>query len=101
MIVKVLHREQNGYEEVAIVNAPTNDIDQALEYAYRWTNNIEGSWSKNIGSDANDNVIAIKFREDGLGLRSTMSTDRMIIENDLYEVMPFGFELIREIRETA
>ena len=98
MIVKVLHREQEGYDEVAVVDAPTDfDVDQALEYAYRWTNNIEGSWSKKIGADANDNVIAVKFREDGLGLRSTMSLDRMEIDNKLYEVAPFGFQFIKEI----
>ena len=57
----------------------------ALEYAYRWTNNIEGSWSiglslftmpdgsRVINGDFNKDVTALQHREDGLGLRSTMA----------------------------
>ena len=31
-------------------------LNEKLEYAYRWTNNVGGSWSMKIGPDANDNV---------------------------------------------
>ena len=40
----------------AEVSAPCKDVYEALEYAFRWTQNISGSWSKKIGDDANDNV---------------------------------------------
>ena len=44
----------------------------ALEYAWRYTNNVMGSWSLKIGEDANDNVTVLVEREDGMGLRSSM-----------------------------
>jgi hypothetical protein len=94
------NRETGNIEEftsVAEVQIPveisayetTND---ALEYAYRWTNNIEGSWSNgfsvmSIGDDKyitnrdfNKDVTALQHREDGLGLRSTMAFDRFIVD---------------------
>jgi hypothetical protein len=95
------NRETGNIEEftsVAEVQIPveisayetTND---ALEYAYRWTNNIEGSWSNEfsiitladgsqiINGDFNKDVTALERREDGLGLRSTMAFDRFIIDH--------------------
>ena len=33
----------------ASVKAPTNDVQEALDYAYRWTQNLSGSWSNKIG----------------------------------------------------
>ena len=95
------NRETGNIEEftsVAEVQIPveisayetTND---ALEYAYRWTNNIEGSWSIKKTSftlkdgstiengDYNNNVVVLKNREDGLGQRSSMAFDRFIIDH--------------------
>lgn len=93
------NRETGNIEEftsVAEVQIPVeiSDYDKtnsALEYAYRWTNNIEGSWSsefsiitladgsQHINGDFNKDVTALEHREDGLGLRSTMAFDRFII----------------------
>ena len=50
MIVQVTYNNDFGGtpHAAAEVNAPTNDINEALEYAFRWTQNISGSWSKRL-----------------------------------------------------
>ena len=81
--VTVMHKHSeiiDGLDIVADVNTPTNNVDDALEYAFRWTQNISGSWSKKIGSDSNDDVKVLDVREDGSGLRSTSVGDRMMTE---------------------
>ena len=99
MKVIVKHMERNsitgdveGFTPVAEVNFPdghnTNDV---LEYAFRWTNNLMGSWSKKIGEDANDDVTVLVEREDGYGLRSTSVFDRMEVNGVEYEVGMVGF----------
>ena len=95
------NRETGNIEEftsVAEVQIPVEisayeTINDCLEYAYRWTNNIEGSWSiglsvftiadgsKVINGDFNKDVTALEHREDGLGLRSTMAFDRFIVDH--------------------
>ena len=100
MKVIVKHMERNsitgdveGFTPVAEVNFPdghnTNDV---LEYAFRWTNNLMGSWSKKIGEDANDDVTVLFEREDGMGLRSTSMGDRMEIDGVEYTVAMVGFK---------
>ena len=94
------NRETGNIEEftpVAVVQIPVElsafgTTDDCLEYAYRWTNNIEGSWSsefsiitiadgsQHINGDFNKDVTVLERREDGLGLRSTMAFDRFIID---------------------
>jgi len=86
------------FTAVAEVQIPAELYDydktqEALEYAYRWTNNIEGSWSIKKASftledgssvangDFNNDVVVLKNREDGLGQRSTMAFDRFIIDH--------------------
>jgi hypothetical protein len=107
MKVTVLHMDRNemtgdteGFTPVAEVNFPdghnTNDI---LEYAFRWTNNVMGSWSKKIGEDANDDVTVLVEREDGLGLRSTSMFDRMEIGGIVYEVAMCGFKELGYVEE--
>ena len=89
-----------GFTPVAVVNAfDIDDIDQALEYAYRWTNNIHGSWSiqeETIGDyenhDLNHYVTVLVKREDGLGLRSTSMGDRMEVDGVEYRVAMVGFK---------
>jgi len=107
MKVTVKHMERDemtgdviGFTPVAVVNAfDIDDIDQALEYAYRWTNNITGSWSiqeETIGDyenhDLNHYVTVLVKREDGLGLRSTSMGDRMEIDGVEYRVAMVGFK---------
>lgn len=99
MEITVKHKnfETGAMEAVAKVDVTElyslSRMDQ-LEYAYRWTNNIEGSWSRKIGGDANEAVTVLMTREDGRGLRSTMTFDRMEIDGCEYEVGMFGFEKV-------
>jgi len=100
MKIIVKHMERNeitgdveGFTPVAEVNFPAgHNVTDVLEYAFRWTNNLMGSWSKKIGEDANDDVTVLVEREDGLGLRSTSMFDRMEVNGVEYEVGMVGFK---------
>ena len=117
------NRESGAYigsASVAEVNIaellPFATENECLEYAYRWTNNVMGSWSIKeqylptrkgepaLNGDYNDDVTVLAPRPDGMGLRSTMVGDCMIVigESDeigmqgserYYEVRPAGFEM--------
>tara|TARA_B100001939_G_C16869156_1_gene585531 strand:+ start:267 stop:695 length:429 start_codon:yes stop_codon:yes gene_type:complete len=77
---------------------------EACEYAYRWTQNIMGSWSiKDGNADNNDNVKRLApLHEGGMGLRSSMMGDHFIVHSDnawshseqgeVYECAMMGFE---------
>ena len=85
-----------GYTPVAVVDAyQFNDVNEALEYAWRYTNNVMGSWSLKIGEDANDDVEVLVKREDGLGLRSSMMGDRFEVDGVEYRVAAFGFKKVK------
>ena len=99
MEITVMHYQ---YEDVPVavakVHVPEdkfNTIEEALEYAHRWTNNIEGSWSKKDlenNYDANPNVTVVAPLKNNLGLRSTCHGDLMIVNgNYFYKVSSFGF----------
>lgn len=102
MKVTVKHMERDeitgnviGFTPVALVDVTdfsNHGLTEQLEYAYRYTNNVVGSWSKKIGGDANDDVAVLIEREDGLGLRSTSMFDRMEVDGVEYEVAMMGFE---------
>ena len=86
---------------VAKVTTSGMDLFQATEYAYRWTNNLDGSWSMKLGEDANDDVevIAPLIQHNGkaYGLRSTSVGDVMIVDDgegfvDTFKVAGMGFE---------
>lgn len=86
---------------VARVSTAGLDIFQATEYAYRWTNNIDGSWSMKIGEDANDDVEVIapliNHKGQTYGLRSTSVGDVLLVDDgegftDYFKVAGFGFE---------
>lgn len=111
MQIKVQHMEFDditgnpmGFVDVALVDvselAENSRMDQ-LEYAYRYTNNIDGSWAMKIGSDANNNVTVLaelpvsKRTGQTMGLRSTMMGDRMIVNGVIYKVAAFGFEMVQ------
>ena len=109
MLVQVLHedRETRSFEHVANVEAPEHyDVERALEYAFRRTQNIEGSWSQSklveiegrmvVNHDYDESITVVKplrAWSDGVvvGHRSSMMYDRMIIDGDIYEVDGFGF----------
>jgi len=109
MIVQVFHsdREIGGFVHVADIDAPEHyDATRALEYAFRRTQNIEGSWSMgetiefdgdtipNMDYDASITVVQpLRTWSDGrvMGHRSSMMYDRMIVDGENYEVDAFGF----------
>ena len=116
--VTVIHA---AFEEtpvtVAEVNLPweviseANTVNQVLEYAYRWTNNVQGSWSmktefgdfKNNG-DYNEDVEVMvdlpvsRNTAQVMGLRSTSMGDFMVFDGIKYKVGMAGFKKV-EIKE--
>ena len=101
MRVAVFHKEGDSFDRMATVHAPGTDVMDALEYAYRWTNNINGSWSRSGNADSNENVTQIAPLVDGMGHRSTSVRDRMLVEGEWYEVAGFGFEKIDRVFEAG
>ena len=90
--VEVYH----GPVHVASVETPYADPYDALEFAWRYTQNISGSWSRPGNPDHRDAVTVramlpiIDGRE--YGLRSSMMGDRFIFEGVTYVVAACGFE---------
>ena len=85
----------------ASVKTNTTNINEALNYAFRYTQNTDGSWSNKIGSDANDDVTVLHYRNDGMGLRSSMVGDTFTIWYDdrkfkKFKCMPIGFEPVND-----
>ena len=85
----------------AEVNSPHAKVEEALEYAYRWTNNVMGSWSRkqemfedgSANGDLNDNVVVkAPLHEGGMGLRSTCVGDMMHVDGRSFEVARLGFQ---------
>jgi hypothetical protein len=100
-----------GYTDVALVNVPVeisafSTTNECLEYAYRYTNNVAGSWSINeeylplrdgkmiINGDYNENVTVLYTRPDGMGQRSSMMGDRFIVDGVVYKCAVFGFKKV-------
>ena len=93
MKITVMHKHheiEDGLTMVADVNSPASNVDDALEYAFRWTQNISGSWSKKIGSDANNNISVLETRDDGTENGETFNMSAQ------YEVANFGFDKIKD-----
>ena len=107
MKVTVIHK---AFEDVAYTAAEVDVADmkgtQALKYAYRATQNIEGSWSKgpaiewegeiHNNPDYNPNIRVIQplHEKNGktYGLRSTSVGDEMIMDGQVFRVASFGFK---------
>ena len=118
MEVTVIH---SAFEEeantVAIVNVPFEcGLEEAMSYAYRWTNNIMGSWSikeeffdmpdgeTHINGDYNENVTVLADLHDvggrKMGIRSTSMGDIMVIGADKFRVAGIGFEKLTPDTDT-
>ena len=102
------------FTKVAVVTAdpvsasPVTTESEALDYAYRWTNTLEGSWSKKVAwlydssnkmfdnGDFNVDVevVAPLPKVDGkvFGLRSSMMGDKFVINGKEFAVATFGFD---------
>lgn len=104
MQVAVIHTAfEDSPRTVAFVNVPDGtETNEALEYAYRWTNNVMGSWSRKeevfadgeTNGDFNPNVTVMAPLENGMGLRSTSMGDQMLLGTTKYKVAMCGFEEI-------
>jgi hypothetical protein len=104
MQVAVIHTAfEDSPRTVAFVDTPYATHEEALEYAYRWTNNVMGSWSRKekyfdngeANGDYNPNVtVMAPLNEGGMGLRSTSMGDQMLVGTTKYEVAMMGFEEI-------
>ena len=98
--------ETNSFTRVAVVNADTTNEKAALEYAYRWTQNIMDSWSLKMENDGNDDVEVVGELPvvDGktYGLRSSMVGDRFYVEGgEAYECAVLGFKVLPTVEEVA
>lgn len=107
--VSVIHA---AFEEtprvVAFVEVGDRTGDEALEYAFRRTNNICGSWSREAEFEFNgETIVNEDFSSDVtvmaelpvskrtgevMGLRSTSMGDFMLLGNTKYKVDMIGFK---------
>ena len=92
--VAVIH---SAFEEtprtVAFVEVGDRTVEDALEFAYRWTQNIFDSWSLKHPEDGNDKVTVMGDTKGGtMGIRSTSVGDQILIGTTKYVVSPIGFE---------
>jgi hypothetical protein len=107
MQVAVIHTAfEDVPQTVAFVEVGERTGEDALEYAYRWTNNVMGSWSikeQYLGDEANGDynddvtVMAPLHKDDDgreWGLRSTSVGDQMLMGTTKYRVAGVGFEEI-------
>ena len=107
--VAVIHTAfEDSPRTVALVDVNDDmSTEQKLEYAYRWTNNVMGSWSikekflKVRGDliengDYNESVTVMTPLENGLGVRSTSMGDQMLLGTTKYKVDMVGFKPIDE-----
>lgn len=99
--VAVIH---TAFEEtprtVAFVEVGERTGNDALEYAYRWTQNIMDSWSLKMPEDGNDDVTVMgelpvsERTGQTMGLRSTSVGDQILMGTKKYKVAFAGFEEI-------
>ena len=99
--VAVIH---TAFEEtprtVAFVDVGERTGNDALEYAYRWTQNIMDSWSLKMPEDGNDDVTVMgelpvsERTGQTMGLRSTSVGDQILMGTKKYKVAFAGFEEI-------
>jgi hypothetical protein len=93
--VAVIHTAfEDSPRTVAFVEVGERVGTEALEYAYRWTQNIMDSWSLKMPEDGNDDVTVMGEIVNGMGIRSTSMGDHMLIGTTKYKVAPVGFEEI-------
>ena len=102
MKITVVHTAfEDTPQVVAEVEYDGDSVESGLEYAYRWTNNVMGSWSRkqevfedgSANGDLNDNVIVkAPLHKDGMGLRSTSVGDMMHVNGRSFEVAMMGFQ---------
>ena len=109
--VKIQHydRETNSFVHVATIATPEGlTLSRALEYAWRWTNNVDGSWSRGEMIEGMDgrsmeengdynpattvHVPLPVYNGKTYGLRSSMEGDIFELDDKRYRVAMVGFE---------
>ena len=110
MQVAVIHTAfEDKPRTVAFVEVGERTGNEALEYAYRWTNNVEGSWSMKVrefedgqaNGDFNPDVtVTHELHKDDQGktwgLRSTSVGDQMLMGTEKYVVASIGFDKLSD-----
>ena len=110
MQVAVIHSAfEDTPRTVAFVEVGERTGNEALEYAYRWTNNVEGSWSMKVrefedgqaNGDFNPDVTVMhELHKDDQGktwgLRSTSVGDQMLMGTEKYVVASIGFDKLSD-----
>ena len=92
MKVKVFHaRYESTPVHIATVDAPHAAHEEVCEYAFRWTQNVEDSWSLKMPHDGNDAVTVELPLTTTLGHRSTAVGDILEVEGRRYMCAPVGF----------
>ena len=102
--IQVIHKAfEDNATTVAYVKVEENlSLLEKLEFAFRWTNNTEGSWSikkekiifqdqEYINHDFNKDVEVVGSLKNGKGFRSTSVNDYMVYKNKTYKVAGCGF----------
>ena len=99
--VAVIHTAfEDSPRTVAFVEVGDRTGNDALEYAYRWTQNIMDSWSLKMPEDGNDDVTVMgelpvsERTGQTMGLRSTSVGDQILMGTKKYKVAFAGFEEI-------
>ena len=99
MKIEVIHAAFEDQAETVATVDYVGKINDGLEYAYRWTQNIMDSWSMKMPGDGNDRVTLMQplhVDADGKewGHRSTSMGDQMLLGTKKYKVAAVGFEEI-------
>ena len=111
MIATLIHQAFNEYqpETVAKIDVGNRTGQSALDYVYRVTQNIEGSWSKGERFDSgepnpdyNEDIqltTMLDTDEDGVtwGLRSTSMGDVIELQGRRWVVAMMGFKPEEEV----
>ena len=79
------------YEAASVEYDTESTLLENLEFAFRWTQNIHDSWSKNMEHDGHEHVTCLVDLTNRLGLRSTSVGDTVTIGDTMYVVAGMGF----------
>lgn len=91
---RAFENENSGrqpYEAASVEYDTEATLMANLEFAYRWTQNLYDSWSKNMEHDGHERVTCLVDLTGKLGLRSTSVGDTITIGDTMYVVANFGF----------
>ncbi len=100
-VVEVHHADPQTGELTHVANVRTGleDDIEALEFAWRWINNVHGSWSrrdlKENWDDHSAVTVMAPLRVVGgqvIGHRSSMVGDIFVFDGKRHKVAAFGFD---------